>query len=353
MAEYDPITDEQTDADGDGQPDKTDIQKYVQELRNLHAGASDSESKNFLMEQIKQARDMYDNRASRNEWLDVAQNVGRALAQYGAARTNLNTGRDASQLNFLPAHDYSKDTDRAAQDRFQSNREAMTMYQLMNKERKESLAPQIAAAKLGAQSALESKKEEGRERRQQRGIEASQQRTDQTVAAGIQKLGQQLGATEKARTVEDLNKQIVDLEKNYTAANSIAVDLSSKDKKVRNTASARLQSLYGQAGIEPTQQGDIEKASQSGGFLGMWKSQDPEKFRSEVQLKIVDPLKKKLDDLRRQKEQLRPDAVVGAEQAVPPQPVDKITVQDKQGRKFKLPRTQLQQAISQGYTEIK
>lgn len=72
------------------------------------------------MEQFDQAeqeaKQMYQDRASRNEWLSLADRVGNAITRIGAAQAGLKHGVDLSNINYGPMKDWDKDTDRAFQD---------------------------------------------------------------------------------------------------------------------------------------------------------------------------------------------------------------------------------------------
>lgn len=58
------------------------------------------------------AYELYDKARERNEMLDLAQILGQAVTQYGAAQSGLRTGRDMSGIN-MPRVDYERRSDRS------------------------------------------------------------------------------------------------------------------------------------------------------------------------------------------------------------------------------------------------
>lgn len=99
-----------------GKPDTSASQAKLDELEKLSSAYEEKappDQTASLNEAISQARNNYQDEKQRNEWLEVAQTLARTVAQYGAAKSGLNSGRDMSNLNMGQAIDYGARTDRA------------------------------------------------------------------------------------------------------------------------------------------------------------------------------------------------------------------------------------------------
>lgn len=94
---------------------------YVDKLEDIandpqYARGAPPETQSTLQQAIADAKDLYERRASQNEWLEVAQNLGRAVTQFGAAQAGLHTGgRGANMANIDMGQpvDYNARTERA------------------------------------------------------------------------------------------------------------------------------------------------------------------------------------------------------------------------------------------------
>lgn len=97
--------------------------KKLSEDEALARGVPD-DTRQTLKDAISGAEDLYKRKASQNEWLDVAQTLGQAATQFGAAQAGMRSGRDMSGLPLNKGVDYNARTDQAFRDYQQSIRNA-------------------------------------------------------------------------------------------------------------------------------------------------------------------------------------------------------------------------------------
>jgi hypothetical protein len=131
-----------------------------------------------LAEAMDKANKAYQERASKNEWAEVAQLVGRSLAQFGAAQEGMRTGTNMAGLNFGPGIDYGARTDRAARDYQQELKNISQLEDLSTRERKElqDAARQKYSRESGVLGkALETRLALEREERLAKGAETAEQ----------------------------------------------------------------------------------------------------------------------------------------------------------------------------------
>ena len=224
----------------------------------------------------------YDEAKSRNEWLELAQILGQAATQYGAAQVGMRTGRAMGGLQ-IPGVNYEARTGQEArllESRLRDIGEAQTRQERL-KEREQERAD---TAKY-RQAELVLKKQDLEDKALER--------------AGKMSAEERL---EKTTLRDSLTKQLANTQKQYQAAltfaNQAAMedDLSSKTlKKIEE----KTPGLLGQAGIDPTDLQKIEKAATKKGFLG-WSSVDPETKQQLIKERILDKHRNMLDSIQAQ-----------------------------------------------------
>jgi hypothetical protein len=89
---------------------KTQLAQADQVAKNPPAGATPKQVDRFKEERDR-LYDMYEQAKTRNEWLEIAQLVGQAFTQYGAAQVGMKTGRPMTGLQ-IPTIDYGARTER-------------------------------------------------------------------------------------------------------------------------------------------------------------------------------------------------------------------------------------------------
>jgi hypothetical protein len=227
-------------------------------------------------EQRDRAYELYDRASTRNDWLELAQLLGQAVTQYGAAQVGMRTGRNLAGLN-IPSVNYEARTAEAGRmlerrlrdvDTAETKQERSEAKEELNKYRQQELA--LKKQELGIKAAQDpyAKMEAAASLKQQEGLQKS--------------LSEQLKAA-----------QVV-----YSAQTALAGgDLS---KKQREQAEGQIQRFAGPAGIDMMA---IEEASKEPGML--WGTNVSEQKKVTNIGQVVAELQQKLQQLRQQSPQVR------------------------------------------------
>lgn len=104
------------DAPADAPPSQTEyssIQARVQAMRDAAGPKTDTSGLDRADEEAKR---LYDEKASRAEWLSLAEQLGRSLVRLNAANTGLKYGVDLSGVDLGKGTDWEGRTDRYAKD---------------------------------------------------------------------------------------------------------------------------------------------------------------------------------------------------------------------------------------------
>lgn len=104
------------DADSSEAPTSDEFQTVLDRIKAARSAATTPVDLEKFTRAEDEARQLYQDRAERSEWLSLADRIGTALTRYGAARAGMNTGVDMSGINYGPGYDADKASDRAARD---------------------------------------------------------------------------------------------------------------------------------------------------------------------------------------------------------------------------------------------
>lgn len=353
------------------------IQARVQAMRDAAGPKTDTSGLDHAEQEAKR---LYDEKASRSEWLSLAEQVGRSLVRLNAANTGLKYGVDLSGVDLGKGTDWEGRNDRYARDyttelgRLEHGRNNARLQDRENQDlsekameydyRDKSLASSERRVADAAKAADERQtaREEAAGKRQLASEAASGKRQDKSLAAQESaadkrmKMQQEFETGREARAAKQADLR--DIEQTQTAeAKKLAAkqalfnqlmtsdDLSSK-------SADKLQAQYGKlAGDADVDLADLQqklKAEESGPriFGGRTSDEDSSAKKAILNSEIAKQ-KNLLDALAERKKQR-----LGGASNPPPSEDTKIVV-EKDGKKFKLPRTQLQEALSQGYKESK
>lgn len=297
---------------------------YLDQMRQLsespeYQRSVPPDTSSNLKSALDKAQQMYDKKATTNEWLEVAQTLGRAVAQFGAARAGMAGGNRANMANLdmgAPI-DYGARTDRAFREYQQSLRSAGDEA---DRARQNYLDTETARqAGYGKRedylkSALKNAQEiEGDEARFRRTQELERQRAGLSAASADR--------AERKMQLSELSRQEGSLQKQLQEAQSLANTMLS-DEDLTKKSKDKLQEKYGaqaaRAGIDPSVLAEISEQSKDEGILGtgLLRGEDKKKKASLVNEKVMAPLRNMLDSIQsRKKELLRGGAPV--EQAEP------------------------------------
>lgn len=294
-----------TSGDPSAPPSLKSSAAYLQDLQKLADSAEYSrgappEAKASLQTAIAEAKKKYEDKASKNDWLELAQIVGRAAVQFaGATRGGRQT--NMAGLDLGPTVDYGARTQQAyresqgdvsnAKDLADAERQSYGDTAAQKREQYERQA-EVAKAGLGAAKESEREKLEGRR------INATEKRLDTKDDKEQRRL-----------EFQDLSKQEQEAAKQLNAARSLGSQLQTEgdlDKKSRDKLSAKYGSLAAQAGIDIDQLATIGEQSQDKGVFGTgyFKGEDKAKKAQLINEQVVAPIKNMLDSIRARKQQL-------------------------------------------------
>lgn len=296
-------------------------QGNLDELRKLaqdskyNVGVPPDTSKS-LQEAISGAERLYNQRANRNDWLEVAQSLSRAVTQYGAAQSGMRTGRDMSNLNMGPGIDYGARSDRAFRDYSQQVKNAQDSSVLQRQNYQDKLAnskldyaqqsePYSLGAKLASANELETERygkavdvegiRDDRRAREERAREEREAHREEV----------RLGESDRKYQATDLKTALQGAEKKLQAAQAIGNQAATDDdlnSKSKNKIKEKYGVLAADAGIDPEALANIGEQSKDSGLFGtgFFTSQDPKKKSALIQEQVVKPRQEAVDRIREQ-----------------------------------------------------
>lgn len=233
---------------------KTDIKKALDVSEAVTAAPAAEAASPEAIDRFKQERDrayeLYDKAKTRNEWLEVAQVLGQAFTQYGAAQAGMRTGRPMAGLQ-IPGIDYGART-------AQEQRLLETRLRDIGgaEEREERLSDKLRREQLERQKLGLEERELGIKERIAR----------QPTAAALPKESveeRQIRREERLAERKEEQKRIDALNKALGAQGIIASDKASKKQKEK--AQEELEEAAAVAGLDLEQ---IRLESQVPGILG-------------------------------------------------------------------------------------
>lgn len=278
MAEYDPsLDDEQNNSDQEdylsSTPSQEEVQPLLGKMQAHAANASSPEEKDKWESKLDEAKKLYQDKASRNEWLGVAQTLADAVTRGAAAAHGLRTGVDMSHLATGPYHDYGQDTDRAF-------REYQSDVGQAERGRAQDISLQSAQSRAQAQETarvarLDQQKNLASDRLSQQKELAQQQAALREKSIGAQE--SRADSREAARSAREDAKsqasQVSELQKNKQALQGAALsyqkadELSGKDQEKMLERASDLLSKSGLPDEEIQKVKDAESAPRN--ILGM------------------------------------------------------------------------------------
>lgn len=243
-------------------------------------------TRNALQQAIDKAEANYEKRTTRNDWLEVAQMLGRAVAQYGAARQGVNTGRNMSGLEFMPGIDYNARNDRTFRDYQAQLRNAQTLDDAERRARAEDRENELFNLRDKKETRLETertKKADEREARADKREEIANRRIE----------------------LQELNNEEKSLAGQLKARQALVNQIQQEDDLTSSSAK-KLQEKYGMLAAQgdmdlATLQSELAAATKPGRIWGT--NPDPEKQATILQSK-VEELRNLLDAVRARKKQI-------------------------------------------------
>lgn len=396
-----------------GSPDapmpKDDQQFYLQKLQAIDndpkfQSVAPPSTRDSLREAIQNANELYSSQSNKNDWLQVAQTLGRAVAQFGAAQQASASGNKfVGAAPMGQAIDYQAKNDRAASDRNQAIRDAYKDSELSRQDyldadrsNKENYAMQhdylTKGLDVSSKNAALNTSETNANRRADTSEANSRARLEQQARIDADREKQrQVFENDKMQRFEttDRRKRLDDEEKalqpQVTAGLELASDQGLKEalsNKEGDKLQTKFGALAGKANVDLTSaMNKYEELAPKkdrtllgipvGGILGQTTDDKTPASRQVLldALGLTDKLDR-LKQIRAERERLSgaghtppvnvqsnsggPATVSSVQAPTPPSttaPTGKVLVKDPQGRAGYIPADQLDSALKQGYTK--
>jgi hypothetical protein len=311
------------------------------------------EQEKAYREQREEAKKLYEDQANRNQWISLAQVIGNNLIRMWA------TNRGAKQgVAVNPELTSPLDASRA-------NDSAWRQYQDRLGNIKSERGEELEQRSLGDRIAREGA---GEDLKQARGLFGEQYNTYQQElrdAAADARQRKREGDADRNRDrresetllkaqIADAKVQYANAQKEEQAATQAATILAVQDDlspKTVDKLMLKYPQVMGAAGITPETLSGIDEASTEEGIL--WDSTNPETRKKLIQQQIIQAKKDKVANLRQALDQLLAGQGRENQPTTPPAGKDTVTVINPEGKRGTIPRSQLQDAIAQGYREVK
>lgn len=330
---------------------------------------------------MDEAKKLYQSNANRNAWLSLAQTIGQGLIRIAAANEGMKNHVDMSHVDLGPGYDVEAANKRNLDEYKidlnsidEQHRRAIEDYRQRLEDSGISFNDSLkkAEARLGMEKDLYNQQMTGYEktladRMSQNRLNQQENRQDERLKASDERQQnrfdqQQTMAGQKA-SLADLASREKELNIQKQAADQLAAgyqNYDTLDKKGKEKFNEQAQQLAGKAGIADKLPGMEEAARKGTGYFGLFQSAKPEVMSQQLN-KASSDIKAQLDALRQKRvdllggKQSNDDSAAPSQASTPaaaPQAPDRIVVQGPDGKQYSLPKSQLQQAISQGYKQV-
>lgn len=291
----------------------------IQELKRTAVAPADYSAAKAAEDQAER---LYNERADRGEWLSLAEKVGNAITRIGAAHAGNQIGADLSKIDYGPGIDwegrnrrYAADLDRSLS-RGKTERAAIDQAQ----ETEAKLADRNFQDTLhGLETEYDAKRNKYNQEtdtyqqalrdrdsfeRQERSLRASEARAENRQRSSEERESNRRTASESdallKMQVSDLQKQLVEAEKDAEAASQAAQILKSQpdlSKKTGEKLMTNYPAVMARAGITPEQMASIDEQAVEPGRL--WGTNPSEKKRQElIQETLINPKLEKVKTIR-------------------------------------------------------
>lgn len=342
---------------------KPKSQAYLDQLMDLsndpeYSAQVPEDTRATLQQAVESARQAKEAKITKNEWLEVAQTLGRAIAQFGAAQKGMSSGRDMSGLNFGPTIDYGARSDRAER-AFEGEERGLRLSDALSRQatQDENLARaseykrRADALELGAKYA---QGQEDDDRRFRRTESIEQARSDREDRREAQRGSNEL-IKENRRELKELQSEVTP---GLTWANQVIQEPDVSPKQLKKLQE-KYGALAGAAKVDMASTLDtFEKTAPRkepgaiAGFFGM--KGDIDKAQAYKNLLDASGLSKKLERIEQLKEENRRLAGGQVQSNIEEAPAapKTVRVRSKQGKIGTVPAEQLQQALAEGYTLV-
>lgn len=278
------------------------------------------ETQGKLTAAIQAAKELHQREATKNDWLDVAQTLAGAVAQFGAARSGLRTGRDMSNIAMSPNTDWAGRTARSQRDYLETVRQAEQGAEAERRNwadtettKKQDYSQKYEPLKERLRNAQQLESDEERARREA-GLEGTREKKEQSRNDLQERRMELAELTNQEKVARE------QLKARQTLVNQLQQeDLSTKDQK---KLEAKYGSLAASGNVDlPQLQTELSSTDKPGKLWGT--NPDPEARKSLLSSKVLET-KNLLDSIAARKKELlgqaAPASVQSAEGKTSPSP---------------------------------
>jgi hypothetical protein len=326
-------------------PSKDEAQKSAEKQISLLGQLSKLKYNNprdesAIQAERDRAEELYDKARSRNEWLEVAQTLAAAIAQFGAAQSGLASGV-AARMPAVAMTDYGARTGRSERD---------LERKLRNIEQDASAKERASKEKTGTEEfniRMQLEQEKLRERQAEKQIAAGRETAEDRQIRSLQ--------------AGDIRSQIKNKEKELQFAEEFANQLAKQDdmsSKTLDKLEAKLPGLQSKADIDSIDLGLIEQEATERGLFGIkaLDSVNKEKRAQLIKERILDKKKQEIKDLRSAF-----NSTVGGRQTAPapatipaaqPASSGMVRMQSPDGKVGEIPASQVQAAEAKKFKRV-
>jgi len=302
-----------------------------------------------LQQAMARAKQMYQDRATANEWGEVAQTVGQALARAAAAREGLKTNRDMSNLNMGPGFDFQNRGNRLFKEYQQEVQDAQELDKLDR-------------AGTEEQQGFNQKRYGRQENSLETALRLARDKEEEQNRLARERLGKDGDTARESKQdarlqLQDLRQQEQDLKKQLLARQQLANELT-REEDLTPKAAKKLQEKYGSLAA----QGDLDLAGLQSELTStdkpgrLWGTNpDPEARRTTLGSKVQE-IKQMLDEVRARKEQLlgasAAPAVAPTQKPTTSTPAGMVKLRAPDGTVGLVPEAQVKAALQAGATLV-
>lgn len=309
-------------------PSDSEVRSVMDQISQVRKQAATPADMSAIDSAEADAKQLYQDRANRADWLSVAEKIGNAAIKFGQADAAIHHNVDVSQMKDLAPTDWEKRVDRYAGD-YKTDLDALERKRAGTRE---MVNEQNRRAQQDYENQLQPLQDKAKFLQYKYGQESADYRRSIQDAARDSHMmqmeqfrenqsGNRQELTEdrqlralQAKDYQQQLKQIQEQKKNATAAAQFLSQQEDLDPKTVQKLEVQNPGLMGRAGITPEQLGNITKAAQvPGRFYGT--NTDPEKRNALIQEQVLAPLEQKEMTLRQAL-----DHVLGGGQQAPAAP---------------------------------
>lgn len=322
-----------------------------------------------LKDSIAEARALYNSEATKNDWLQVAQTLSRAVAQFGAAASG-GKSHNMAGLDLGNGIDYEARSKRAL-DQYKLEREGLTEEAKNQRQKEEDLGSRqkeihgIQAKSL--EDALAAQREREKDEDQfNKAIELAKMQGDREAlrnALHDKKVGDAEAEKDRILQINNMKAEQKSTDAQVQAGLQLANLYNNYDdmkSKYKDKLPEMESQLAAKAGIDPAQLTEVSNSAMDKGILGtgIFRSEDKKAKSKLVTDQLIKPkqdrlgsLKSAIDELSRKRSSASA-APAASNPAPAPQDSGMVKMKSPSGQVGEIPAARVKDAESKGFVRI-